>query len=152
MPVAKHHRATPLLRILERLGWQHDPELRTVRCLDGQGRRTRVLVHLNAAGVSITAPEPGPLQLTVLQSVQLRKALRDAVCSLEQLGGSEPLFPSAKLRRFKPTPPPPVRSPDTRQRVEIRSPARPSVAEIATRLVAAPTPDPEVDDEPAERD
>ncbi|MGH3829347.1 MAG: hypothetical protein ACRDRS_02680 [Pseudonocardiaceae bacterium] len=45
--MAAHQRTMPLLRLLARLGWQHDPDLRTVRCRDGHGRRARLRVHLS---------------------------------------------------------------------------------------------------------
>ncbi|HET9256437.1 MAG TPA: hypothetical protein VFO16_14730 [Pseudonocardiaceae bacterium] len=79
--MARHHRTTPLLRMLARLGWQRDPDLWTVHCLDGRGRRARILVHLSAAGVCLTVPDDGPLRLTALRAGRLRAALRDAFLS-----------------------------------------------------------------------
>ena len=66
--MAKRHRTTPLLRLLGRLGWQRDPDLWTVHCRDGHGRRAHILVHLSAAGVCLTVPDHGPLQLSLLQA------------------------------------------------------------------------------------
>ncbi len=125
--MAKRHRTTPLLRLLGRLGWQRDPDLWTVHCHDGYGRRARILVHLSAAGVCLTVPEQGPLQLSVLQAGQLRAALRDAFLSFEQLAGPD------GLRHTKPAAPPPTRPSSFRERVLVQFPARPSVAELRLR-------------------
>jgi hypothetical protein len=111
--VAKHHRTTPLLRLLGRLGWQRDPDLWTVHCHDGHGRRARILVHLSAAGVCLTVPDHGPLQLSLLQAGQLRAAVRDAFLSLDRLAGPD------GLRCTKPAAPPPTRPPSCRQRVPV---------------------------------
>lgn len=89
--MAKRHRTTPLLRLLGRLGWQRDPDLWTVHCRDGHGRRARILVHLSVAGVCLTVPDHGPLQLSVLQAGRLRAALRDAFLGLEHLAGPDGL-------------------------------------------------------------
>ena len=127
--MAKRHRTTPLLRLLSRLGWQRDPALWTVHCRDGYGRRARILVHLSAAGVCLTVPEHGPLQLSAWQAGQLRAALRDALLSFARLAG-----PNGLAERATPTAPPPARPPSCRQRVPLLIPARPSVSEIAVRL------------------
>ena len=37
--MAAHQRTTPLLHLLARLGWQHDPDLWTVRCRDRAARQ-----------------------------------------------------------------------------------------------------------------
>lgn len=116
--MAQRHRKTPLLRLLGRLGWQRDPDLWTVHCRDGHGRRARILVHLGAAGVCLTVPEHGPLQLSTWQGGQLRAALRDAFLSFEQLAGPD------EIRRTKPATPPPVRPRSSRERVPVRMPAR----------------------------
>lgn len=50
--MAAHQRTMPLLRLLARSGWQHDPDLWTVRCWDGHGRRARMRVHLSPTGAS----------------------------------------------------------------------------------------------------
>ncbi len=132
--MAKHHRTTPLLRLLGRLGWQRDPNLWTVHCRDGHGRRARILVHLSAAGICLTVPSPGPLQLGALQAGQLRAALRDAFLSVERLAGSGGLPALAESRRTKPATPPLVGPPRSRERIPIqRIPARPSVAELHLR-------------------
>lgn len=125
--MAKRHRTTPLLHLLGRLGWQRDPHLWTVHCRDGYGHKARILVHLTAAGVCLTVPEHGPLQLSVLQASQLRAALRDAYLSLARLVGPD------GLQRTPPPAPPPTRPPSCRERVPIRLPARPSVAELRLR-------------------
>jgi hypothetical protein len=125
--VAKRHRTTPLLYLLGRLGWQRDPNLWTVHCRDGYGRKARILVHLSAAGVCLTVPEPGPLQLSVLQASQLRAALRDAYLSFARLADSD------GIRGTTPAAPLPTRPPSCRECVPIRIPARPSVAELRLR-------------------
>lgn len=131
--MAKRHRTIPLLRLLGRLGWQRDPDLWTVHCRDEHGRRARILVHLSAAGVCLTVPDHGPLQLSVPQAGQLRAALRDAFLSFVRLAGTDGLFTMAESRRTKPATPPPVRPPSSRERVPVRIPARPSVAELRLR-------------------
>ncbi|MGQ0716131.1 MAG: hypothetical protein ACT4NP_02240 [Pseudonocardiales bacterium] len=123
--MAKRHRTTPLLRLLGRLGWQRDPDLWTVHCRDGHGRRARILVHLSGAGVCPTVPDHGPLQLSVLQAGRLRAALRDAFLGLEYL---------VQAPRTKPAMPSPARPPSYRERVPVRIPARPSVAELRLRV------------------
>ena len=127
--MAKRHRTTPLLRLLGRLGWQRDPDLWTVHCRDGYGRRARILVHLSAAGICLTVPEHGPLQLSAWQVGQLRAALRDAFLSLARLAGPDGLAECAT-----PTASPPACPPSRRQRIPVLIPARPSVSEIAARL------------------
>ncbi|MGH3836468.1 MAG: hypothetical protein ACRDSF_12330 [Pseudonocardiaceae bacterium] len=131
--MANHHRTTPLLRLLGRLGWQRDPHLWTVHCRDGHGCRARILVHLSAAGVCLTVPDHGPLQLSVLQAGQLRAALRYAFLSLERLAGPDGLSAMIESQRTTSATPPPVRSPSSRERVPVRIPARPSVAELRLR-------------------
>ena len=125
--MVRHHRTIPLLRLLGRLGWQRDPDLWTVHCRDGYGRRARILVHLGAAGVCLTVPEHGPLQLSAWQAGQLRTALRDALLSFAQLAGPD------EIRRTKPAAPPPTRPPSCRERVPVQILARPSVAELRLR-------------------
>ncbi len=87
--MAARQRMMPLLCLLVRLGWQRDPELWTVRCRDGQGRRARLSVHLTATGVSIEAPSPGPARLTLWEAGQLRVALRDADLCFGELADLE---------------------------------------------------------------
>lgn len=131
--MAKRHRITPLLCLLGRLGWQRDPDLWTVHCRDEHGRRARILVHLSPAGVCLTVPYHGPLQLSLLQAGQLRSALRDAFISLERLAGPDGLSAMATSQRTTPATPSPVRPSSSRERVPIRIPARPSVAELRLR-------------------
>ncbi|MGH4006578.1 MAG: hypothetical protein ACRDTH_00130 [Pseudonocardiaceae bacterium] len=114
--MANHHRTTPLLRLLGRLGWQRDPHLWTVHCRDGHGRRARILVHLSAAGVCLTVPDHGPLRLSALQAGQLRAALRDAFFSIERLVGPDGRSAIAESQRTKPATPAPVRLPGSRER------------------------------------
>jgi hypothetical protein len=130
--VAKRHRTTPLLRLLSRLGWQRDPDLWTVHCRDGYGRRARILVHLSATGICLTVPDHGPLQLSAWQAGQLRMALRDALLSFARLAGPD------GIRRTKPAAPPLTRPPSSRERVPVRIPARPSVAELRLRERGTP--------------
>ena len=131
--MAKRHSTAPLLRLLGRLGWQRDPDLWTVHCRDGHGRWARILVHFSAAGVWLTVPDHGPLQLSALQAGQLRAAVRDAFLSVERLSGPDGLSAVAKSLRTEPATPPPVRPPSSRERVPVRIPARPSVAELRLR-------------------
>ena len=131
--MAKRHHTTPLLRFLDRLGWQGDPNLWTVHCRDGHGRRARILVHLSAAGVCLTMPDHGPLQLSVLQAGQLRAALRDAFPGLEHLAGPDGLPAMAESQRTKPATPSLVPPPSSRERLPVRIPTRPSVAELRLR-------------------
>ena len=137
--MAAHQRMMPLLRLLVRLGWQRDPDLWTVRCRDGQGRRARMRVHLTATEVSIAAPSPGPAQLTPWQAGQLRVALRDADLCFGELAGPE-------QRRTSFSYPNPARlpqgSPPARERVQLLpATARPTVAQITHRLAISSTPD-----------
>ncbi|MGH3889925.1 MAG: hypothetical protein ACRDSZ_25730 [Pseudonocardiaceae bacterium] len=141
--MAAHQRMMPLLCLLVRLGWQRDPDLWTVRCRDGHGRRARLRVRLTATGVSIEAPLPGPAQLTPWQAGQLRVALRDANLCFGELAGPEP-------RRTDLSCPDPARlppgSPPVRERVRLLpATARLTVAQIAHRLATSPTPEPEAD-------
>lgn len=85
--MAKHERRTPLLRLLTRLGWQRDPDLWTIPCRDGQGHRARLWVRLTSTGVSLTASSPGPWALQPLHVGQLRRALRDALITVDGLAG-----------------------------------------------------------------
>ncbi|MGH3774847.1 MAG: hypothetical protein ACRDRR_03775 [Pseudonocardiaceae bacterium] len=129
--MANHHRTAPLLRLLGRLGWQRDPDLWAVHCRDGHGRRARILVHLGTAGVCLTVPDHGPLQLSVLQAGQLRATLRDAFLSLERLAGPDGW--SVMVESQRSATPPPLRSPSFRERIPVRILARPSVAQLRLR-------------------
>lgn len=88
---ASRYRSTPLVQLLARLAWQRDPELWTVRCRDGRGRRASPRISLLPAGITITPTAPGPWHLTMLESGRLRGALRDALFTLDRLGGAEPI-------------------------------------------------------------
>ncbi len=85
--MAKHERRTPLLRLLARLGWQRDPDLWTIPCRDGQGHRASLWVTLTSTGVSLTVSSPGPWALQPLHVGQLRRALRDALITVDSLAG-----------------------------------------------------------------
>lgn len=74
--MGNHQRATPLLRLLARLGWQRDPDLWNVRCRDGRGRRALLRIHLAAAGVTRTPSSPGLWALTPLEAGNLRAGNR----------------------------------------------------------------------------
>ena len=141
--MAARQRKMPLLCLLIRLGWQRDPDLWTVRCRDGHGRRARLRVRLTATGVSIEAPLPGPAQLDSWQVGQLRVALRDANLCFSELAGPEQhrtSFSCPDPARLLPGNPP------VRQRVQLLpSPARPTVAQITHRLAMSSTPEPEYD-------
>ncbi|MGH3866865.1 MAG: hypothetical protein ACRDQ4_12135 [Pseudonocardiaceae bacterium] len=52
----RHHRGTPLIRLLARLGWQRDPDGWTVPCRDLDGRRARLLIRSRRSG----SPSPPP--------------------------------------------------------------------------------------------
>ncbi len=136
LAMTRHHRRTALICLLVRLGRQRDSDLWTIRCRDEHGRRTCMLVHLTAVGVSITTPAGGALQLTPLQIGRLRAALRDAALTFEQLSGtgvfSAPVpSPRAEITQ---SPQRPSASP---RRVLGRLAARPSVAELAARLTVS---------------
>jgi hypothetical protein len=135
--MTKHHRRTPLVCLLARLGWQRDPDLWTVRCRDEYGRRTCVLVQLTTAGVSITTPTDEALQLTPLQIGRLRAALRDAALSFDRLSGTEHPSTPAPSSRAQTTRSSLTTRPTTRRRILARMATRPSVAEIAARLTVS---------------
>ncbi|MGH3851196.1 MAG: hypothetical protein ACRDRT_16150, partial [Pseudonocardiaceae bacterium] len=124
------------------------PDLWTVRCRDGHGRRARMRVHLSPTGVSLAVPAPGPVQLTMWQAGQLRAALRDAILRFAELAGPDVV--RASFARPEPAPPPPGSPPPRRRRVQILPslppPIRPTVAQIAQRLAAPPKND-HADDE-----
>ncbi|MGH3826107.1 MAG: hypothetical protein ACRDQX_02880 [Pseudonocardiaceae bacterium] len=148
--MAAHPRTMPLLRLLARLGWQPDPDLWTVRCRDGHGRRARMQVYLSSTGVSLAVPSPGPVQLTMWQAGQLRAALRDAIQRFAELAG--PDMARASFARPEPAPPPPGSPPPRRRRVQLLPalppPIRPTVAHLAQRLATSPKNDPADDEVP----
>jgi hypothetical protein len=123
-------RRVPLLSILGRLGWVRDPDSWTTACRDGEGRRSRVIVRLGYGFVTLEGPSLGLVYLTPLQVGRLRGALRAAGLDLDLFGGRG--LPA------RPTPPCPddVSIPaQTRRSIPLRPPARPTVADIVTRLV-----------------
>jgi hypothetical protein len=115
--MGKHQRATSLIRLLARLGWQRDPDLWTVRCRDGRGRRARLLVHLTTDGVSLIPSSPGPWTLTPLEAGRLRGAVRDALLTFDRLAGTEHGDAPPGARSPQPAWPPPADAPSVRQRV-----------------------------------
>jgi hypothetical protein len=136
--MAAHQRVMSLLCLLIRLGWQRDPNLWTVLCRDGHGRRACLRVRLTATGVSIEVPSPGPAHLDSWQAGQLRVALRDADLCFGELAGPEQHRIGCSCSdpaRLLPGNPP------ARQRVRLLPPpARPTVAQIAHRLAMSSTP------------
>ncbi|MFC5108374.1 hypothetical protein [Kibdelosporangium philippinense] len=142
--MAKHQRATPLIRLLARLGWQRDPNLWTVRCRDGRGRRARLHIRLTADGVTLTASSRGPWTLTPLEAGRLRGATRDAVLTFDRLAGSGHGVMPPPARTAAPASPQPMGDPVPRRRVRLDPSARPSTAEIASRIAAPATLTPEV--------
>lgn len=98
--MAKPHQRTPLIRLLVRLGWQRDPDFWTVHCRDQWGRRARVVVALDTAGVALASTSPEPLELTPMEVGQLRGALRDALLNLDMLtAGKRVGAPARSARR-----------------------------------------------------
>ena len=49
--MSRHRRPVRLLAILARLGWQRDPDLWTIPCLDGHGRRAHLAVRVGLAWI-----------------------------------------------------------------------------------------------------
>lgn len=144
--VASRQPRASLLRLLIRLGWQRDPDLWTVRCRDQHGRRTRLIIALSTAGVTLTSTSSQSLELTVLEVGQLRAALRDALLTLDGLACREGIgIGTPAAGRERPTPA--ASPPRPRRRVRLGPPPRSSVAEVIPRLVPSPTPDQEATDE-----
>ncbi|MGH3899058.1 MAG: hypothetical protein ACRDTA_12585 [Pseudonocardiaceae bacterium] len=75
----QHHRGTPLIQLLARLGWQRCTDIWTVPCQDVDGRRAQLLIRLSPTGMTITPTAPGLLRLTALQVGRLRGAAREAI-------------------------------------------------------------------------
>lgn len=141
--MSRHRRELGLLTILVRLGWQRDPGLWTVPCLDGHGRRARLSVRLGKGWVTVDSPTVGPFYLRPLQVGRLRAALREVVLDLDLLGGTEL---SGAARQPRPGPAAGMLAEPRRSVLHWRPVARPTVAEIEARLTAATAdPDPEVD-------
>ena len=89
-------RSVPLAALLARLSWQRDPEVWTVHCRDGWGRRTTLRIGLTTTGIAITATGSGPWQLTLLESGGLRGAVREALLTLDQGTATEPISPGRR--------------------------------------------------------
>jgi len=141
--MSRHRRQLGLLAILERLGWQRDPELWSVPCQDGHGHRTQLSVRLGTGWVTLDHPDSGLLYLRPQQVGKLRGALRHALLDLELFGGVEPCPQEPRFELAPHVGPVPPR----RFRVVFeRPPPRPTVADIAARLAAsASAVDPEAD-------
>jgi hypothetical protein len=135
--MSRHRRQIRLLAILARVGWQRDPDLWTILCLDGHGRRAHLSVRVGLGWVRLDCPAPGPLYLNPFHALRLRVAVGEAVGDLDLVGRAEsPERPA----RPEPTPNDPG-GPSRRQLVVFhRPPRRPTVADIAARLAdpAAP--------------
>ncbi|MGQ0778271.1 MAG: hypothetical protein ACT4NY_28335 [Pseudonocardiales bacterium] len=144
--MSRHRRSLGLLTILVRLGWQRDPTLWTVPCLDGHGRRARLSLRLGKGLVTVDSPAVGPFYLRPLQVGQLRAALREVIFDLGLLGGAE-----LSGRPPRPEPAAGMVAAPRRTVLHWRPVARPTVADIQARLAdATADPDPEVDhSEPA---
>lgn len=149
--MSRHRRERRLLTILMRLGWQRDPGLCTIPCLDGHGRCTRLSVRLGMGWVSLDSRAPGPLYLRPLQVGRLRAALRQVLVDLELLGGAEVLgaeLPGAELAGQVPRSGPAagVVAASRRSVLHWRPVTRPTVADIEARLAAVKADaDPKVD-------
>jgi len=141
--MSRHRRQLGLLAILERLGWQRDPELWSVPCQDGHGHRTQLSVRLGTGWVTLDHPDCGLLYLRPQQVGKLRGALRHALLDLELFGGADLPAPTPRFERA----PDVGTDPPSRVRVVFRRPpSRPTVADIAARLAAsAPTADADAD-------
>lgn len=142
--MGKHQRATPVIRLLARLGWQRDPDLWTVRCRDRHGRRARLHIRLTTDGVNLTASSPGPWALTPLEAGRLRGAVRGALLTFDQLASNGHVGVSPRTRTTEPASPQPARDPVPRQRVRLDLSVQPSAAEIASRIGDPATPPLEV--------
>lgn len=139
--MSDHRRRLGLLAILARLGWQRDPGLWSVPCLDGYGHRARLSVRLGTGWVTLDHPDFGLLYLRPPQVGKLRAALRHALLDLELLGGAEPFVQEPRSGCAPHVGAVPAR----RCRVVFkRPPPRPTVADITARLaVSASAVDPE---------
>jgi hypothetical protein len=137
--MSRHRREVRLLVILARLGWQRDPDLWTIPCLDGHGRRAHLSVRVGLGWVRLDCPAPGLLYLNPFHALRLRVAVRAVVDDLDLFGGAEP---PERPTRPEPTPDDPEVPPRRQLVVFHRPPPRPTVADIAARLAdpAAPRP------------
>lgn len=132
-----HRRQVRLLAILARLGWQRNPELSTISCLDGHGQRAHLSVRMSLGWVRLDCPAAGPLYLDPCHALRLRVAVREVVGDLALFGGADGAEPPAQPA---PTPNDPSVPPHRRLVVFRCPPPRPTVADIAARLADSPTP------------
>lgn len=132
--MCKLQRAPLLIRLLA--GWhrQRDPDLWTVPCRDGCGRRTRLHVHLTVDGVVLDASSPGPWVLTPLEAGRLRGAVRDALFTYDRLISDENCGGSFGARTMEPASPQPVGELVSRQRDRLAPTAEPRTAEITSHI------------------
>jgi len=136
--MSRHRRQVRFLAILARLGWQRDPDLWTIPCLDGHGRRAQLSVRVGLGWVRLDCPAPGPLYLNPFHALRLRFAVREVVGDLALFGDAGPPERPAPP---EPTPNDPGVPPPRRQLVVFRRPPpRPTVADIAARLAGPATP------------
>ena len=136
--MSRHHRQVRFLAILARLGWQRDPDLWTIPCLDGHGRRAQLSVRVGLGWVRLDCPAPGPLYLNPFHALRLRFAVREVVGDRALFGDAGPPERPAPP---EPTPNDPGVPPPRRQLVVFRRPPpRPTVADIAARLAGPATP------------
>lgn len=89
-------RSLPLAALLARLKQQGDLTVWTVHCRDGRGRRATLQIGLTRNGITITAAESGPWRLTPVESGRLRGVMRDALLTLVQGSGPEPVSPGRR--------------------------------------------------------
>ena len=136
--MSRHRRQVRFLAILARLGWQRDPDLWTIPCLDGHGRRAHLAVRVGLGWVRLDCPAPGPLYLNPFHALRLRFAVREVVGDRALFGDAGPPERPAPP---EPTPNDPGVPPPRRQLVVFRRPPpRPTVADIAARLAGPATP------------
>ena len=136
--MSRHRRQVRFLAILARLGWQRDPDLWTIPCLDGHGRRAQLSVRVGLGWVRLDCPAPGPLYLNPFHALRLRFAVREVVGDRALFGDAGPPERPAPP---EPTPNDPGVPPPRRQLVVFRRPPpRPTVADIAARLAGPATP------------
>ncbi len=131
--MSRHCWELGLLGILARLGWQRDPQLWDVQCLDGNGQRTRLSVRLGAGWVTLDHPDIGLLYLMPGAVGKLRGALREALLDLDLFGGADLPAPRPPLE----LPPDVGADPPRRYRVVVERRPRPTVADIAARLAGS---------------
>lgn len=122
-------RSTPLTRLLARLGWQRDPDLWTVPCRDGHGRRARLLIRLWPCGITLTTTAAGPLHLTALEVGRLRGAARDAIHTCGLLTDPDRTEPPPRASLAAPLYQPPAQ----REIVRVERAAQPTVSGLGAR-------------------